>query len=391
MKLADWMSRLGTETAFEVLVRAKALEATGRKIVHLEIGEPDFDTPKNVRARAQAALDQGYTHYGPAAGLPEARAAVAEYLTKTRGVPFQQEEIIITPGGKPIIFFTIMALVNPGDEVLFPDPGFPIYESMIRFVGGKPVSLPIREENDFNFDLKDLESRLSAKTKLLILNSPANPTGGFMEREDLEKIAALLKKYPDVMVLSDEIYSRILYGGTHHSIAEFPGMKERTVILDGFSKTFAMTGWRMGYAAAPKALIAAMARLATNCHSCTAAFTQMAGIEALTGPQDEVAKMVAQFRLRRDAIVAGLNKLPGFTCRTPKAAFYVFPNITGTGMASKELADLMLQKAGVACLSGTAFGAGGEGYLRFSYANSIENIELALEKMAEVLTAAIPA
>ncbi len=389
MKLADWMTRLGTETAFEVLVRARALEATGRKIVHLEIGEPDFDTPKNVREAAKAALDQGYTHYGPAAGLPEARKAVAEYLTKTRGVAFDPEEIIITPGGKPIIFFTVLALVNPGDEVIFPDPGFPIYESMIRFVGGKAVPLPIREENDFNFDLKDLESRLSSKTKLLILNSPANPTGGFMEREDLERIAALLKKYPDVMVLSDEIYSRILYTGKHHSIAEFPGMKARTIILDGFSKTFAMTGWRMGYAAAPKPLITGMARLATNCHSCTASFSQIAGIEALTGPQKDVEDMVTQFRLRRDAIVAGLNKLPGFTCRTPKAAFYVFPNIKGTGKGSKELADLLLNKAGVACLSGTAFGAGGEGYLRFSYANSIENIQLALAKIEETL-AAVP-
>ena len=324
MKLADWMTRLGTETAFEVLVRARALEATGRKIVHLEIGEPDFDTPKNVREAAKAALDQGYPHYGPAAGLPEARKAVAEYLTKTRGVAFDPEEIIITPGGKPIIFFTVLALVNPGDEVIFPDPGFPIYESMIRFVGGKAVPLPIREENDFNFDLKDLESRLSSKTKLLILNSPANPTGGFMEREDLERIAALLKKYPDVMVLSDEIYSRILYTGKHHSIAEFPGMKARTIILDGFSKTFAMTGWRMGYAAAPKTLITAMARLATNCHSCTASFSQIAGIEALTGPQKDVEDMVAQFRLRRDAIVAGLNKLPASPVARPRPPFTCF-------------------------------------------------------------------
>jgi aspartate/methionine/tyrosine aminotransferase len=385
MKLADWMSRLGTETAFEVLARARALEAQGRRIVHLEIGEPDFDTPENVRRRAQTALDQGFTHYGPAAGLPEARAAVAEHLSKTRGVAFEPEEIIITPGGKPIIFFTILALINPGDEVLFPDPGFPIYESMIRFVGGKAVPLPIREENDFNFDIKDLEKRLTPKTKLLILNSPANPTGGFLERADLEKIVKALKKYPEVMVLSDEIYSRILYGGKHHSIAEFPEMKERTIILDGFSKTFAMTGWRMGYAAAPKALVTAMARLATNCHSCTASFSQIAGIEALQGPQDAVEKMVEEFRRRRDAIVEGLNRLPGFSCRTPKAAFYVFPNIKKTGRKSKELADFLLREAGVACLPGTSFGAGGEGYLRFSYANSIENIQEALAKTAQAL------
>lgn len=385
MKLADWMSRLGTETAFEVLARARALEAQGRRIVHLEIGEPDFDTPRNVRRRAQEALDQGFTHYGPAAGLPEARAAVAEYLSQTRSIAFDPEEVIITPGGKPIIFFTILALVDPGDEVLFPDPGFPIYESMIRFVGGKAVALPIREENDFNFDVKDLEKRLSPKTKLLILNSPANPTGGFLEQADLERIVKALKKYPEVMVLSDEIYSRILYGGRHHSIAEFPGMKERVIILDGFSKTFAMTGWRMGYAAAPKPLITAMARLATNCHSCTASFSQVAGIEALRGPQDEVKKMVEQFRLRRDAIVEGLNRIPGFSCKTPKAAFYVFPNTRKTGRKSKELADFLLQEAGVACLPGTSFGAGGEGYLRFSYANSIENIREALEKIARAL------
>ena len=391
MKLADWMSKLGTETAFEVLARAKALEAQGKRVVHLEIGEPDFDTPANVREAAKRALDQGWTHYGPAPGLPEARAAVAEHVSRTRGVAYEPEEVIITPGGKPIIFFTVLALVNPGDEVVFPDPGFPIYESMIRFVGGKPVPLPIREENDFRFDPAELERLLSPRTKLLILNSPANPTGGFLERADLERVAKLLKARPDVAVLSDEIYSRILYAGKHHSIAEFPDMKERTIILDGFSKTFAMTGWRMGYAAAPKPLIAAMSRLATNCHSCTASFAQVAGIEALRGPQAEVERMVTEFRKRRDVIVAGLNKLPGVSCRTPKAAFYVFPNVTRTGRSSKDLADMLLQQAGVACLPGTSFGAGGEGYLRFSYANSVANIEEALGKMAAVLKAGTPA
>jgi aspartate/methionine/tyrosine aminotransferase len=391
MKLASWMERLGTETAFEVLARAKALEATGKRVIHLEIGEPDFDTPANIREAAKKALDGGWTHYGPAPGLPEARAAVAEYLAKTRGVPYEAEEVIITPGGKPVIFFTIIALINPGDEVIYPDPGFPIYESMIRFVGGKPVPLPIREENDFNFDPKDLEKSLTAKTKLLIINSPANPTGGFIEREDLEKVVKLLAKFPNVAVLSDEIYSRILYSGKHHSIAEFPGMKERTIILDGFSKTFAMTGWRMGYAAAPKPLIAAMSRLATNCHSCTASFAQIAGVEALRGPQAEIERMVGEFKKRRDVIVAGLNKLPGFSCLTPKAAFYVFPNIKKTGRKSKELSDLLLQQAGVACLPGTSFGAGGEGYLRFSYANSVSNIEEALTKMAAALKTLSPA
>lgn len=390
MKLADWMGRLGTETAFEVLARAKALESQGKRVVHLEIGEPDFDTPANVRDAAKKALDAGWTHYGPAPGLPEARAAVAESLTKSRGVAYDPEEIIITPGGKPIIFFTVLALVNPGDEVVYPDPGFPIYESMIRFVGGVPVPLPIREENDFCFDPRDLEKRLTAKTKLLILNSPANPTGGFLEKADLEQVARLLAKHPQTAVLSDEIYSRILYNGArHHSIAEFPGMKERTIILDGFSKTFAMTGWRLGYAAAPRPLIAAMSRLATNCHSCTASFAQVAAVEALRGPQVEVERMVAEFKKRRDVIVAGLNKLPGFSCKTPKAAFYVFPNVKKTGRTSKELADLLLQQGGVACLPGTSFGAGGEGYLRFSYANSVANIEEALGKMAAVLHAAL--
>ena len=386
MKLANWMSRLGTETAFEVLARARALEAQGRKIIHLQIGEPDFDTPKNIREKAKIAIDEGYTHYGPSAGLPDMRAAMAEYLNKTRGLNYVPEETIIFPGGKPVMFFTIMALCNPGDEVIYPNPGFPIYESMINFVGAKAVPLPIREENEFNFDIKEFERLITRKTKLIILNSPANPTGGFLEKADLEKIAKILAKHPDVAVLSDEIYSRILYGGAkHHSIAEFPGMKERTIILEGFSKTYAMTGWRLGYAAGPKDLITAMARLATNCHSCTASYAQIAAIEALQGPQDDVVKMVAEFKRRRDVIVAGLNKLPGFTCQTPKAAFYVFPNIKKLGRPAKQVADFLLQDAGVACLSGTAFGAFGEGYLRFSYANSVENIQEAMKKIGEAL------
>ncbi len=386
MKLANGMSRLGTETAFEVLVRARALEAQGRKIIHLQIGEPDFDTPKNIREAAKLAIDKGWTHYGPSAGLPQARTAVAEYLTKTRGVKFEMDEIVIMPGGKPIMFFTILALVNPGDEVIYPNPGFPIYESMIKFVGGKPVPLPIREENDFNFDIRELEKLLTPKTKLLILNSPANPTGGFLEKGDLAKIAKIMANHPDVAILSDEIYSRILYGdAVHHSITEFPGMKERTIILDGFSKTYAMTGWRLGYAAAPKELVPHLARLATNCHSCTASFAQIAAIEALQGPQDEVVKMVAEFKRRRDVIVEGLNSIAGISCKTPKAAFYVFPNIKKLGRTSKETADFLLQEAGVACLSGTSFGAHGEGYLRFSYANSVENIRDAMKKIAEAL------
>jgi aspartate/methionine/tyrosine aminotransferase len=380
------MSRLGTETAFDVLARARALEAQGKNIIHLQIGEPDFDTPKNIRERAKSAIDQGYTHYGPSAGLPETRAAIAQYLTRTRGVSYEADETIVMPGGKPVMFFTIMALINPGDEVIYPNPGFPIYESVINFVGGKAVPLPIREENDFNFDAEELEKLITPKTRLLIINSPANPTGGFLTQTELGKIAKILSRHPNVAVLSDEIYSRILYGDAqHHSIAEFPGMKERTVILEGFSKTYAMTGWRLGYAAAPRSLITSLARLSTNCHSCTASYAQIAVIEALTGPQDEVDKMVAEFKRRRDVIVAGINGLPGFSCRTPKAAFYVFPNIKQLGLPAKEVADFLLHEAGVACLSGTAFGVHGEGYLRFSYANSVENIQAAIRRIAEAL------
>ncbi len=390
IKLAQSMSRLGTETAFEVLVRAKALEAQGRKIVHLEIGEPDFDTPKNVRAVAQRALDEGYTHYGPAPGLPQTRAAIAEYISKTRNIKVAPEEVIVTPGGKPVMFLAILALVGPGDEVIYPDPGFPIYESMINFSGAKAVPLPIREENDFNFDLKEFEGLMSKKTRLVILNSPANPTGGVMTQESIEKVAKILARFPDALVLTDEIYSRILYEGTHHSLASLPGMKERCIILDGFSKTWAMTGWRLGYGIAPKDLINAMAKLATNCYSCAPSFAQIAAIEALNGPQNEVELMVKEFKRRRDVIVKGLNSISGITCKMPKAAFYAFPNITGTGLKSKALADALLDKAGVACLSGTAFGANGEGYLRFSYANSVENIEKALASIRQVLPTLAP-
>ncbi|MDE2490712.1 MAG: pyridoxal phosphate-dependent aminotransferase [Elusimicrobia bacterium] len=394
MKLAKSFSRLGTETAFEVLARARALEAKGRKVVHLEIGEPDFDTPANIRDAAKRALDAGFTHYGPSAGLPEARKAVAEYVARTRGVPVAPEETLIVPGGKPVIFFTILALLDPGDEAIYPNPGFPIYESMIEYVGGKAVPLPIREENDWDFDPAELERLLSPKTKLVILNSPANPTGGVMSAATMERVArALRDKAPQAVLLSDEIYSRIVYEGEHRSLLSLPGMKERTVLLDGFSKTWAMTGWRLGYAVAPKPLIDAMAKLATNDHSCTASFAQIAAVEALQGPQDSVTAMVAEFRRRRDAIVSGLNALPGVSCRSPRAAFYVFPNVKGLGLKSKALSDALLDRAGVACLPGTSFGAYGEGYLRFSYANSVENIEAALAAMRDALPglAAAPA
>ncbi|NNN07382.1 MAG: pyridoxal phosphate-dependent aminotransferase [Elusimicrobia bacterium] len=394
MKLAHSYARLGTETAFEVLVRARALEAQGRKIVHLEIGEPDFDTPKNIRDAAKKALDDGFTHYGPSAGLPQTRAAVASYVSRTRGVPVAPEETIIVPGGKPVIFFAILALIDPGDEVIYPNPGFPIYESMINYVGGKAVPLPIHENRGWDFDPAELERLLSPKTKLVILNSPANPTGGVTGAEGMERVArALHDKAPGALILSDEIYSRLVYEGEHRSILSLPGMKERTLLLDGFSKTWAMTGWRLGYGVGPKWLIDAMAKLATNDHSCVASFAQIAAIEALEGPQDSVTAMAREFVRRRDVIVAGLNELPGFTCATPKASFYVFPNIKATGLSSKALADALLSEAGVACLSGTAFGAQGEGYLRFSYANSVENIQTALAAIGRVLPklAAAPA
>jgi len=385
MRLAKSFSRLGTETAFEVLARARALEAQGRKIVHLEIGEPDFDTPANIREAAKKAIDAGHTHYGPSAGLPDTRKAIAEYVSKTRGVSYAAEETVIVPGGKPIIFFTILALVEPGDEVIYPNPGFPIYESMINYVGGKPVPLPIREELEWDFDAAEFEKLLTPKTKLVILNSPANPTGGVMTKETMDRVAKALAKFPDAMLLADEIYSRIVYEGKHLSLLAYPGMKERAILLDGFSKTWAMTGWRLGYGVGPKWLIDAIAKLSTNDHSCVPAFSQYAAIEALTGPQDSVTAMVAEFKRRRDVIVKGLNALPGVTCKTPKAAFYVFPSIKGTGLKSKALSDALLAEAGVACLPGTSFGAMGEGYLRFSYANSVANIETALASMKAAL------
>ena len=381
MRIAERMKRLGTETAFEVLAKARKLEAQGKDIVHLEIGEPDFDTPRNICAAAKKAIDDGWTHYGPSAGLPDVRAAIAEYIRRSRGVKAEAEEIVITPGGKPVMFYLILALVDEGDEVIYPNPGFPIYESMINFVGGKPVPIQIREENDFNFDIAELEKLLTPKTKLLIINSPANPTGGVLKADEIERIAKILSRFPDVAVLSDEIYSEILYEGKHHSIAALPGMKDRTVILDGFSKTFAMTGWRAGYGVCPKWLVPHVARLMTNSNSCTASFTQRACMEAISGPMDEVKRMVAEFKKRRDVIVKGLNEIPGFSCKTPKGAFYVFPNVKNTGISSQELSDYLLNEAGVACLSGTCFGAFGEGYLRFSYANSVENLRKALERV----------
>ncbi len=378
--LAKRMSRLGTETAFEVLAKAKKLEAAGRSVVHLEIGEPDFDTPQNIIDGAIQALTGGFTHYTPAAGLTDVRQTIADYVQSWKQVPTTLEEVVIVPGGKPIMFFIMMALIESGDEVLYPNPGFPIYESMINFAGGKAVPMPLLEENDFRLDLRDVAAKITDRTKLIIINSPANPTGGCLTKSDLEQIADLVRD-KNILVMSDEIYDRIIYDGTPFSIARLPGMKERTIILDGFSKTYAMTGWRLGYGVMPVALAERVTKLMTNSNSCTAAFTQMAGKAALTGPQDAVDAMVNEFRRRRDIIVEGLNRIPGISCVMPHGAFYAFPNVRKLGMPSKQLADYLLQEGGVAALGGTSFGEYGEGHLRLSYANSVENIQLALERI----------
>jgi len=381
LRLASRMARLGTETAFEVLVKAKALEAQGRDIVHLEIGEPDFDTPRNIIDAAVDALHKGFTHYGPSAGLMELREVIAQYVSETRRVNVTPDQVVVVPGGKPIIFFSILALAEQGDEVIYPNPGFPIYESMINYVGAKAVPIRLREELDFRLDVDELGALINDGTKLIILNSPQNPTGGVLEKIDIERIAQSIGDR-NIMVLSDEIYSRLIFEGEHHSIMSIDGMKERTILLDGFSKTYAMTGWRMGYGVMRTDLATHIARLMTNSSSCTASFSQIAGIEALCGSQKSVDTMRAEFKKRRDVMVAGLNKIKGFSCRLPHGAFYVFPNIRVTGWPSKKLADALLDDAGVAALSGTAFGEFGEGYLRFSVANSIENIEKALDRVA---------
>ncbi len=381
MQLATAMSRLGTETAFEVLARAKALEAQGRSIIHLEIGEPDFDTPRHIVEAAKQALDEGWTHYGPTQGLPELREAIAAYISRTRGIPADPANVCVVPGGKPIIFFPMLALLNPGDEVIYPNPSFPIYESMIRFTGATPVPIPLVESRGFSFDLDLFRSRLSPKTRMVILNSPANPTGGVMPSEDVAEIAALLAER-DVIVLSDEIYSRMSYAHPPVSIATFPGMREKTIILDGFSKTYAMTGWRIGYGLLPPALVDPVNKLMVNSNSCTASFTQRAAIAALNGPQEPAEAMIAEFRRRRDLFVERINRVPGFRCPMPEGAFYAFPNIQGTGWKSKALADELLDQAGVACLSGTAFGSFGEGYLRLSYANSPERLREAADRIS---------
>ena len=387
MKLADRMNRILIETAFEVLVKARNLEAQGKSIVHLEIGEPDFASPKGVIAAAKEALDQGWTHYGPTQGYPEFRTSIAKHVSATREINVGPEHVCVVPGGKPILFFPMLALLDAGDEVIYPNPGFPIYESMIGFCGAKPVPIPLVEARDFSFDLNVLKDSINDKTKMLILNSPQNPTGGVIPPEDIRAIADMVRER-DILVLSDEIYSRIYYGEPPLSIASLPGMLEKTIILDGFSKIYAMTGWRLGYGVMPLWLVDAVNKLMVNSNSCTASFTQRAGIAALEGPQDEADAMVAEFRRRREAFCDGLNTIPGFNCRKPQGAFYAFPNITGTGKTSKQLADELLYEAGVACLSGTSFGAYGEGYIRFSYANSLENLMEAVERIRRFLVPA---
>jgi aspartate/methionine/tyrosine aminotransferase len=384
MQLASAMSRIGTETAFEVLVRARALEAQGRHVVHLEIGEPDFQTPRHIVDAAIQALNEGWTHYGPAQGLPELRAAIADYVSASRGIPVDPDRVCVVPGGKPIIFFPMLALLEPGDEVIYPNPSFPIYESMIKFCGAIPVPMPLLEDRGFSFDLNLFRDKLSARTKMVLLNSPANPTGGVIPAEDIQAIAGLLQDR-DVIVLSDEIYSRMSYGKQPVSIATLPGMQEKTIILDGFSKTYAMTGWRIGYGVMPEFLVTPVNTLMVNSNSCTASFTQRAAIAALRGPQAPAEAMIAEFRRRRDAFVTALNEIPGFRCVMPEGAFYAFPNIEGTGWKSKPLADALLEQAGVACLSGTSFGAYGEGYIRFSYANSMENLMEAARRVGAFL------
>lgn len=383
VRFAQRMSDLGTETAFVVLAKARQLESQGRTVVHLEIGEPDFETPAHIVDEAVRALRAGATHYGPSPGLPETRQAIARYVSETRGVQVEPDRVVVTPGAKPIMFYTILALIDEGDEVIYPNPGFPIYESVIRFMGGRPVPIQLREENDFRLDVDELLGLVTDRTKLIIINSPQNPTGSILTREDLAAVARIALER-DIYVLADEIYSRIIYEGKFESILHAaPEALDQVILLDGMSKTFAMTGWRLGWGVMQPTLAAAVAKLQTNSNSCTATFSQMVIPPALFGPQGPVETMRAEFHRRRDAIVDGLNGIKGITCRKPAGAFYVFPNVSRLGLDSQTLADRLLQEAGVAALSGTAFGRFGEGYLRFSYANSIENIRLGLERIAD--------
>src|SRR6187551_1692873 len=393
MRLAQRMIGIGTETAFEAAARARAWEAQGHDVIHLEVGEPDFDTPVHIREAAKKGLDDGFTHYPPPLGLPVLREAIARDSTARRGFQVDPANVVVTPGAKPVMFYALLALIDQGDEVIYPDPGFPIYESMTRYAGGTPVPLRLSEDKDFRFDPDELRALVTPRTKLIIFNSPHNPTGGVLTRSDLEAIADVAREN-DIAVMADEIYGRLVYEGEHYSISALPGMAERTIILDGFSKSYAMTGWRMGYAIVPPSLVDAYSKLIINSISGTSAFQQVAAAEALNGPQDSVDAMAAEFRARRDLVVEGLNKIPGVRCRMPSGAFYAFPNVSGTGMTGAELADKLLYEGGVCVLSGTAFGKVCPDHIRISYANSQPNLRRALERIEEVVAktpAATPA
>ncbi len=383
MRLAGRISRLVMESAFDVLARARALEAKGRHVIHLEIGEPDFDTPGSIVDAAKEALDQGWTHYGPPQGLPEFREAVANYVSRTRNIEVGAQHVCIVPGAKPVLFFPMLALIEAGDEVMYPDPGFPIYRSLIDFVDGKPVPIPLREEHGFSLDLDFIRDNITEGTKLIILNSPHNPTGGVIPERDIRELAGIVQDR-DVMILSDEIYGRICYDGEAFSPASVPGTLEKTIIVDGFSKSYAMTGWRLGFGVMPEWLAGAVTKLMANSNTCAATFVQRAAITGLSGPQTEVEKMVKEFRRRRDMFCPALNAIPGFRCSMPAGAFYAFVNVEGTGLRSKEVEEILLEQAGVACLDGAAFGECGDGYLRLSYANSFENLREAVQRIKEI-------
>ena len=384
MKLSSRQSRLGTETAFETLAKAKKLEAQGKNIVHLEIGEPDFDSPSYVIDAAKEALDQGFTHYGPSAGQPELRNAIAIHQGEFNGYSISPENVIVTPGGKPVMFFSLLALIEEGDEVIYPNPGFPIYESMINYSGGTPIPMKLEEAKDFNANIDDLKKLITDKTKMMIINSPNNPCGSVTTKDDLEQIAEIAIEN-NIIVLSDEIYKDMYYEGEHYSITKFNGMKERTIILDGFSKSYAMTGWRLGYGIFPDFLVEDITKLMTNSVSCTSVFSQMAAIAALEGSREFTINMMEKFKIRRDIIVNGLNSIEGVTCRTPLGAFYAFPNISGTGLSSSDFADIALNEYGVALLSGTAFGEYGDNYIRISFANSEENLLKAIDRLNDMI------
>jgi len=380
-QVANRMGLLHTESAFAILAKAKALEAQGKSIIHLEIGQPDFKTPQNIIDAASKAMNDGYTGYSPTPGYPEARETIANYAAKHKGIKTSMEEVVIVPGGKPVMFYTMLMLINPGDEVIYPNPSFPIYESCIKFTGGVPVPIPLTAENDFRMDVDLIKKAITPKTKLILINNPSNPTGGVQGKEDILAIADVLRDHPNIFIMSDEIYDRLVFDGNVFSIAALPEFKDRTIILDGFSKTYAMTGWRMGYGIMNKELAKHMEMLMVNSNSCTASFTQIAGIEALTGPQDAVEVMKAAFKERRDYLVDALNKIDGITCCLPKGAFYAFPSIASFGLSSSEFAERLLNEAGVAAAGGTAFGKYGEGYVRFSYANSLDNLKIAVDRI----------